>query len=89
MKQQLIISTKALIDTLFQFLDFPRGRAKTEYQRFINDMIFGILGSKSPLLSNISRFLNEDISLIHTQQRLSRLLRSHSIPWEDLFERQT
>jgi hypothetical protein len=70
-------------------VDSPRGRAGIDHRKFIQDMIFGILGSKSPLLGNISRFLAEDIELLHTEQRLSRLLRSKALPWDDLEERQT
>ena len=89
MKQQLIVSAKSLTDTLFKFVDSPRGRAGTDHRKFIQDMVFGIIGSKSPLLGNISRFLSEDIELIYTEQRLSRLLRSKALPWEELEERQT
>ena len=89
MKQQLIVSAKSFTETLFKFVDSPRGRARADHKQFIQDMVFGIIGGKSPLLGNISRFLSEDIELIHTEQRLSRLLRSNSLEWEQLAERQT
>ena len=89
MKQQLIVSAKSFTETLFKFVDSPRGRARADHKQFIQDMVFGIIGGKSPLLGNISRFLSEDIELIHTEQRLSRLLRSNSLEWEQLPERQT
>ena len=89
MKQQLIVSANSLTETLFRFVESPRGRARTEHKKFIQDMVFGIIGGKSPLLGNISRFLAEDIELIHTEQRLSRLLRSDALSWDDLADRQT
>ncbi len=89
MKQQLIVSAKSLINILFKLVASPRGRARTDHKQFIQDMVFGIIGSRSPLLGNISRFLAEDIELAHTEQRLSRLLRSNALSWDDLTERQT
>ncbi len=44
----------------------------------------GILGSRSTLLSNTARFLNEPMSLKHTEKRLSRMLGNETIPWEVL-----
>ena len=89
MKQQLIVSANSLTEALFRFVDSPRGRARAEHKKFIQDMVFGIIGGKSPLLGNISRFLAEDIELIHTEQRLSRLLRSDALSLDDLADRQT
>jgi hypothetical protein len=86
MEQQLIVSADSLVDALFKFLESP---TRSEHRKFFKDMICGILGNKSPLLSNISRFLNEDRPLIQTEQRLSRLLRSRALPWESLMTRLT
>jgi hypothetical protein len=43
-------------------------------QKFIADMIFGLIASKSCFLTDISRKLNEDIALDKTVERLSRNL---------------
>ena len=43
-------------------------------QKFIADMVFGIIASKSCYLTEISRSLNEDIKLDKTVDRLSRNL---------------
>ena len=53
--------------------------------KFICNMIFGILASKSCLLSEIGRNLNEKISLSKTVTRLSRNLNDFD-GGEELFE---
>ncbi len=47
-------------------------------QKFLRDMIFGILSSQSVQLASISRALHEPIDLKKTQERLSRNLQSFS-----------
>jgi len=89
MEQQLVVSTNALNETLFKFVETRRGKTREAHKKFIQDMVFGILGGRSPLLSNIVRFLDEDIDPIHTEQRLSHTLKNDVFPWEDLKDRQT
>jgi hypothetical protein len=43
-------------------------------QRFVADMVYGLTASKSSYLTEIARFLNEDIALDKTVERLSRNL---------------
>jgi len=50
-----------------------KGLKKT-YQKFITDMVYGILASKSSYLTEMARTLNEDIALDKTVERLSRNL---------------
>ena len=38
MKQQLIVSAKSFTETLFKFVDSPRGRARADHKQFIQDM---------------------------------------------------
>ena len=82
MEQHLFLFLDSFINQLFFYSD------KTSYtrshQKFIKDMIFGIIGSRSCLLSNISRFLNEPTDLKHTHKRLARNLLNSTFPWEDL-----
>lgn len=78
--KKLVVSTDSLIDRLFQFIP---GR-QSEHKKFISEMILGILGARSVLLSNISRFLAEPIPFIHTEQRISKFLYKKQVPWSDL-----
>ncbi|MDN6421793.1 MAG: transposase [Tetragenococcus koreensis] len=56
----------------FQFSQkLAQGLAKPD-QKFIFDMIFGMVKSQSPLLSDIARALEEDTRLLYTVKRLSR-----------------
>ena len=55
------------------------------FMKFICNMIYGILSSKSCLLSEIGRNLNESISLRKTVTRLSRNLNEFDAG-EELFE---
>ncbi|MCF1618461.1 hypothetical protein LQF63_12725, partial [Tetragenococcus koreensis] len=55
----------------FQFSQkLAQGLAKPD-QKFIFDMVFGIVKSRSPLLSDIARALEEDTRLLYTVKRLS------------------
>jgi hypothetical protein len=47
--------------------------------RFVSQMLFGIQSSQDVKLSNISRSLKENISLIRTEKRLSRNLKSAAL----------
>jgi hypothetical protein len=77
------ISPESLLDRLFRFTD---GR-QAEHRRFLSEMISGILGARSPLISNVARFLDEPIALIQTEKRLCRELASRTVPWDELKER--
>ena len=72
-QQQLLVSLQNLVDCLFQFEDV---RQHFAHKQFFQDMVTGILGSKSTLLANIARFLrgfgttSEDLQTI--ENRLSR-----------------
>jgi hypothetical protein len=50
--------------------------------RFVSQMLFGIQSSQDVKLSNIGRSLNEEISLIRTEKRLSRNLKSAELERE-------
>ena len=50
--------------------------------RFVSQMLFGIQSSQDVKLSNIARSLQEDISLIRTEKRLSRNLKSAELEKE-------
>ena len=50
--------------------------------RFVSQMLFGIQSSQDVKLSNIARSLQEDISLIRTEKRLSRNLKSGELEKE-------
>lgn len=82
----LIVSAEAIVDRLFQFTDRHRqGRA---HRRFVRLMVEGIVATRSTLVANIARWLGEDRPLIHTEQRLCRMLGQRSeMPWEELRER--
>ena len=58
---------------------------KKPVQKFILDMIYGILASKSSYLTEMARSLNEDIALDKTVERLSRNLKNMENT-EELFE---
>jgi len=51
------------------------GEFKKPLRKFLVQMLYGIQASKDVKLSNIARSLNEEISLIKTETRLSRNLR--------------
>jgi hypothetical protein len=50
--------------------------------RFVSQMLFGIQSSQDVKLSNIARSLKEDISLIRSEKRLSRNLKSAELEKE-------
>lgn len=60
------------------FADSLSKNTSVPVRKFIRDMIFGILSSKSVQLASISRALHEPIDLKKTQERLSRNLQSFS-----------
>ena len=68
-------------------VQFVETRNKPQHLRFIEQMITGLLGSKSTLISNVARFLNEPRKLKHTEKRLCRMLCNNKIPWDELKER--
>ena len=45
-------------------------------RKFLRDVLFGLLASRSTMLSEIGRALDEDKRLIHTEKRLSENLKS-------------
>ena len=77
---QIVVSAKSLVEKLFQFASVE----EFAHRRFIEQMVAGIIGSQSTLLSNIGRFLNENCRLKHTEKRLSRMLNNIRIPLQEL-----
>jgi hypothetical protein len=51
-------------------------------EKFVGQMLFGIQASQDVKLSNIARSLKEEISLIKTEDRLSRNLRAGELEIE-------
>jgi hypothetical protein len=80
MNSTLLVSAQSLVDRLFQFSDVKR----PQYKKFINEMVEGILGSRSSIVANIARFVMGDKSLRHTEKRLCRNLNNEKIPWDEL-----
>ncbi len=68
------------MEQLFQFASVQ----EFAHRRFVEQMIAGIIGSQSTLLSNIGRFLNENCRLHQTVKRLSRMLNNARIPMQEL-----
>jgi hypothetical protein len=85
MQQNLIVSSDSLADRLFQFCD--DARQHRHHKKFFAEMIIGILGSKSTLVANVARFLNEDQELGSTENRLCQMLSNPHLPWAELRER--
>lgn len=56
-------------------------------QKWIRDMLFGMLNSRTTMLSEIGRALNEPMALIHTEKRLSRNLNSDRLDDDALLRR--
>ena len=50
--------------------------------KFVSQMLFGIQSSQDVKLSNIARALQEDMTLIRTEKRLSRNLKSAELEKE-------
>lgn len=61
------------------------GREKREYARFFKEMIFGIIATRSPLISNITRAVNRK-AFTSTYKRLMRQLENNKIPWNEFIE---
>jgi len=59
---------------IFNFCDKISDEFNKPVQKFITEMIYGLLSSKSSYLSAVARKLNEDIALDKTVERLSRNL---------------
>ena len=74
MRQQISLEIENFVNVLFKFESVTR--STWAHKKFITEMLTGILGSRSILIANISRFLNESIPLISTEQRLCTMLRS-------------
>ena len=82
MKQQVIANIDLFVTELFKFGLVTR--YTRTYRKFLTEMIIGILGSKSTLISNIARFLKEDVALIYTEKRLCSMLGNKLWPREEL-----
>lgn len=80
MNQSVVVSASSLIEKLFQFASVD----VVAHRKFVEQMVAGIIGSRSTLLSNIGRFLNEKCRLHHTEKRLSRMLNNTKIPLQEL-----
>jgi hypothetical protein len=78
--KQIVVSAKSLVERLFQFSSVD----EYAHKQFIDQMIAGIIGSQSTLLSNIGRFLAEKCRLKHTVKRLGRMLNNVRIPIQEL-----
>lgn len=87
MKQQISLEIKKFVELLFKFE--PVTRSTWAHKKFVEEMVTGILGSRSTLIANIARFLNEPCPLIATEQRLCTMLMSAHLPWNDLSIRAT
>ena len=59
---------------IFRFCEKITGEFHKPIQKFITDMVYGLLSGKSCYLTEIARKLNEDIALDKTVERLSRNL---------------
>ena len=59
---------------IFNFCHKLTKKMKRPVQKFILDMVFGLIAARNCLLSEIARKLNEDIALDKTVERLSRNL---------------
>lgn len=55
-------------------------------QKWIKDMIFGMFSSRSTMLSEIGRALDEDCELLYTEKRLSRNLNSDRLDDEAIIQ---
>lgn len=77
----LLVSPSALTSLLFKFSE---ARHKTAHERFIQDMVIGILGSQSTVVANVARFLGESQPLQATENRLCRMLNNECVEWDDL-----
>lgn len=85
MDRQLFISPESLVERIFQFSESKQPRHRV----FFQEMITGLLGSKSALVANVARFLDEPTELKQTEKRLCRMLNNDQIPWEELKTRVT
>lgn len=81
MSTSLIVSAKSLVESLFLFYE---ARHRRRHAQFVQDMVTGILGSQSTLVSNIARFLNEKNSLRSTENRLCGMLCNAGFDVDDL-----
>ncbi|NOJ82336.1 transposase [Myxococcus xanthus] len=67
---------KSIAERFEAYVEAVGGRLHKPNRRFLRDALFGLLESRSTLLSQIGRALNEPRRLIHTEKRLSRGLSS-------------
>lgn len=77
----LVVSPSALTSQLFKFSE---ARHKIAHERFIQEMVLGMLGSQSTVVANIARFLDEPQPLQATENRLCRMLNNECVEWDDL-----
>ena len=61
---------------IFSFCNKISNEFNKHTQKFITEMVYGLLSSKSSYLSDVARKLNENIALDKTVERLSRNLMS-------------
>jgi hypothetical protein len=66
MSSSIFVSSKSFIDRLFKF----SSQDSYQYRRFLSQMVEGVLGSRSTIVANVARFLNEEKSLRYTEKRL-------------------
>lgn len=85
MDRPLFISPDSLVEKVFQFSEVNQIR----HRIFFQEMITGLLGSKSALVANVARFLDEATPLKYTEKRLCRMLNNDRIGWEELKTRVT
>ena len=87
MQKNWLVSSVALTERLFQFS--KDARQTRRHQKFVSEMVVGILGAKSTVVSNVARFLNEKCSLQVTENRLCKMLSNDRLPWDELRDRIT
>ena len=69
----LSILGSKLRDRLHKFSGKLSTHFSTPMQRFVEQMVYGIQAGQDVKLSSIGRALDEDISLIKTEERFSRV----------------
>ena len=87
MEQHISSAIRNFVDDLFKFESITSSTGA--HKRYLADMIIGILGSRSTVIANIARFLNESTVLNHTEDRLCKMLASTQLPWDGLRVRAT
>jgi hypothetical protein len=87
MEQHISTAIRIFVDELFKFESITS--STKSHKKYLADMIVGILGSRSTVIANMARFLNEPIALKHTEDRLCKMLASTHLPWDGLRVRAT